>query len=92
MSDTRSAFGFDPAERKETIPDLVRQLTEQGSHLARCWIVSIARSPLAPTSSSFVLGQRNRRRSDRRRRQDSSTIVALRARWPALLKILTEWS
>ena len=35
MSDTRSAFGFDPAERKETIPDLVRQLTEQGSHLAQ---------------------------------------------------------
>jgi hypothetical protein len=35
MSDTRSAFGFDPAERKETIPDLVRRLTEQGSHLAQ---------------------------------------------------------
>ena len=35
MSDTRSAFGFDQAGRKESIPDLVRQLTEQGSHLAQ---------------------------------------------------------
>lgn len=35
MSDTRNAFGFDQAERKESIPDLVRQLTEQGSHLAQ---------------------------------------------------------
>jgi hypothetical protein len=36
MSDTRSAFGFDQKEqRSEGIPDLVRQLTEQGSHLAQ---------------------------------------------------------
>ena len=35
MSDTRSAFGFDQSERRETIPDLIRQLTEQGAHLAQ---------------------------------------------------------
>ena len=35
MSHTRSAFGFDPAERKDSIPDLIRQLTVQGSHLAQ---------------------------------------------------------
>lgn len=35
MSDTRSAFGFDQSERRESIPDLVRQLTEQGAHLAQ---------------------------------------------------------
>lgn len=36
MSDTRSAFGFEQREqRREDIPDLVRQLTEQGSHLAQ---------------------------------------------------------
>ena len=35
MSDTRSAFGFDPAEREDSIPDLIRQLTQQGSHLAQ---------------------------------------------------------
>jgi hypothetical protein len=35
MSDAKSAFGFDPAERKDSIPDLVRQLTEQGAHLAQ---------------------------------------------------------
>jgi hypothetical protein len=35
MSDTRSAFGFDQPERREDIPALVRQLTEQGSHLAQ---------------------------------------------------------
>jgi hypothetical protein len=35
MSDTRGAFGFDQSERRESIPDLVRQLTEQGTHLAQ---------------------------------------------------------
>src|SRR5215218_9386683 len=35
MSDTRGAFGFDQSERRETIPDLIRQLTEQGAHLAQ---------------------------------------------------------
>jgi Putative Actinobacterial Holin-X, holin superfamily III len=35
MSDTRSAFGFDQSERRDNIPDLIRQLTEQGSHLAQ---------------------------------------------------------
>jgi hypothetical protein len=35
MSDTRSAMGFDQSERRESIPDLVRQLTEQGTHLAQ---------------------------------------------------------
>jgi len=35
MSDTRSAFGFEQSERRETIPDLIRQLTEQGAHLAQ---------------------------------------------------------
>src|ERR671921_2394105 len=34
MSDTKSPFGFDQAEGRETIPDLLRQLTEQGTHLA----------------------------------------------------------
>ena len=33
--DTRSAFGFDRSERREDIPGLLRQLTEQGSHLAQ---------------------------------------------------------
>lgn len=35
MSDTRSAFGFEQSERRDTIPDLIRQLTEQGAHLAQ---------------------------------------------------------
>jgi hypothetical protein len=35
MSDTRNVFGFDQAGRNESIPDLIRQLTEQGSHLAQ---------------------------------------------------------
>jgi hypothetical protein len=35
MSDTRSAFGFEQSERRDTIPDLIRQLTEQGTHLAQ---------------------------------------------------------
>ena len=35
MSDSRSAFGFEQSERRETIPDLVRHLTEQGAHLAQ---------------------------------------------------------
>jgi Putative Actinobacterial Holin-X, holin superfamily III len=35
VSDTRSAFGFEQSERRETIPDLLRQLTEQGAHLAQ---------------------------------------------------------
>lgn len=35
MSDTRSAFGFEQSERRESIPDLLRQLTEQGAHLAQ---------------------------------------------------------
>ena len=35
MSDTRSAFGFDQSDRRETIPDLIRQLTEQAAHLAQ---------------------------------------------------------
>ena len=35
MSDTRGAFCFDQSERRESIPDLVRQLTEQGTHLAQ---------------------------------------------------------
>jgi hypothetical protein len=34
MSDTRSAFGFDQTERRDNIPDLIRQLTDQGAHLA----------------------------------------------------------
>ena len=35
MSDTRGAFGFEQSERRESIADLVRQLTEQGTHLAQ---------------------------------------------------------
>jgi hypothetical protein len=35
MSDTRGAFGFDQSERREGIPDLVRQLTEQGTRVAQ---------------------------------------------------------
>jgi hypothetical protein len=35
MSDRRSAFGFEQSERQEGIPDLVRQLMDQGSHLAQ---------------------------------------------------------
>lgn len=35
MSDTKGAFGFDQSERRESIPDLVRQLTEQATHLAQ---------------------------------------------------------
>jgi len=35
MSDTRNVFGFDQTERKDSIPDLFRQLTEQGAHLAQ---------------------------------------------------------
>jgi hypothetical protein len=35
MSDTKNVFGFDQAGRKDSIPDLVRQLTEQGTHLAQ---------------------------------------------------------
>ena len=35
MSDTRGAFGFDQSERRENIPDLIRQITEQGAHLAQ---------------------------------------------------------
>lgn len=34
MGDTRSAFGFDQSERREDMAGLVRQLADQGTHLA----------------------------------------------------------
>jgi hypothetical protein len=35
MGDDRSAFRFQPRHGDESIPELLRQLTEQGSHLAQ---------------------------------------------------------